>query len=123
MLHILIGDIIIYCKKQKKMILELSATEIVACIIRKHIILRNTNDSAVIKITKIQRIAHQLETEMPSLLTYCDRAAIEDCKYEFGESVTIDDSSIKILSIQEIESQVSRFLPDNSICVKIDGIL
>lgn len=104
------------------MVIELSATEIIACIINKQVSCHNTN-SAKISINKIQKIAHQLELEMPYLLTYCDRVAIEDCRYEFGNSVTIDASTIRISNVHEIETQISRFLPDNSICIKIEQIL
>lgn len=102
------------------MILELSATEIIASVVKKkYSSNRKTKDSAIIRIQKIQRIAHQLEIEIPSLLTYCDMMAIEECKYEFGDCVTIDASSIRISGVKKLESRISRYLPENNIYIKI----
>lgn len=101
------------------MILELSATEIIACFVEKYASNRKPKNIATIKIQKVQGIALQLEKEMPTLLTYCDMVAIEDCKYEFGDSVTINASSIKISDVQKLESRISRFLPESNIYKRI----
>lgn len=53
------------------MILELNATEIIACAVDKHVRNNVNADNMTIRINKIQTVARRMEEEMPTLLTAC----------------------------------------------------
>lgn len=101
------------------MIIELNATEIIACAVDKHVKNKVNSNKMSIRFNKIQSVARKMEEEMPTLLTDCDLMAIEECQYSFREYMTIQASSILITQVREINSRLSRYLPEHSIYVKV----
>lgn len=101
------------------MIIELNATEIIACAVDKHVKKNERTNKMSIRIKHIQDIARTMEDEMPTLLTNCDMVAIEDCQYTFKKYMTIKSSYLQIKQIKEVNPQLSRYLPKHEIYVKI----
>ena len=101
------------------MILELNATEIIACAVDKHLKTKINSNKMSIRINKIQTVARKMEEEVPTLLTDCDLMAIEECQYSFREHMTIQASSIRITKVREVNPRLSRYLPEHNIYVKV----
>lgn len=101
------------------MILELNATEIIACAVDKHNKNNKNNDSMAIRINHIQSVARKMEDEMPTLLTNCDMVAIEDCQCIFKKNMIIESSSLHINKLREITSTILRYLPQREIYDKV----
>lgn len=101
------------------MILELNATEIIACAVDKHVRSNKKNNSMAIRISHIQSVARKMEVEIPTLLTKCDMVAIEDCQCVFKKNMKIKSSSLHINKVREITSTMLRYLPQNEIYVKV----
>ena len=101
------------------MILELNATEIIACAVDKHIKTNVDVDTMTIRINKIQNVARKMEEEIPTLLTDCDLMAIEECQYSFRRHMTMHASSIHITQVKEVNPRLSRYLPEHSIYIKV----
>lgn len=101
------------------MIIELNATEIIACAVDKHIKKNVRTNKMSIRIKHIQDIARTMEDEIPTLLTNCDMIAIEDCQYTFKKYMTINSSSLQIKQIKKVSPQLSRYLPKQEIYIKI----
>lgn len=101
------------------MILELNATEIIACAVDKHNRSNAKNNSMAIRINHIQNVARKMEDEMPTLLTNCDMVAIEECQCVFKKNMKIKSSSLHINKVQEIASTMLRYLPKREIYVKV----
>lgn len=101
------------------MILELNATEIIACAVDKHVKANVNTDKMTIRINKIQTVARQMEEEIPTLLTCCDMMAIEECQYSFKKNMSIHASSIHITALREVNPRLSRYLPEHNIYVKV----
>lgn len=101
------------------MILELSATEIVACAVDKHIRNNVKSNSMSIKISRLHELARLMEEEIPSLLTDCDMVAIEECQHEFRNHVQIQTSSIYITEVREVSHRMVRYLPTEIVYTKL----
>lgn len=101
------------------MIIELNATEIIACAVDKHVKKKTNSNNMSIRINKIQSVARKMEEEMPTLLTDCDMMAIEECQYSFREHMTIQAASIHITKVREVRPRLSRYLPEHNIYVKV----
>lgn len=101
------------------MILELNATEIIACAVDKHVRNKAKSNSMSIRISHLHEVARLMEDEIPSLLTDCDMVAIEDCQYEFRNHVQIQTTSICITGIREVRPLMVRYLPTEKIYSKL----
>lgn len=101
------------------MILELSATEIIACAVDKHVKNNAKSNSITIKISRLHEVARLMEDEIPSLLTDCDMVAIEECQYEFKNHIQIQTASICITGVREVRPRMVRYLPTDKIYTKL----
>lgn len=101
------------------MILELNATEIIACAVDKHVKSNAKSNCLSMRISRLHEIARLMEDEMPSLLTDCDMVAIEDCQHEFGSCMKVQTSSINISGVREVSPRMTRYLPAENIYAKL----
>lgn len=101
------------------MILVLSATEIIACAVDKHIMKNAKSNNMSIRISRLHKVARLMEDEIPSLLTDCDMIAIEECQYEFRNHIQIQTASICIEDVQAVRPRMVRYLPSDKIYTKL----